>query len=503
MSIRSVRTILLALLPFLGAGTGSAQVIGIKTVPVATGDQFLIFPSERLGMGGVSIALSDTLGDPFANPATLTRLDGPRLFGAPTAYGITNGNGGAITLPMGGLFSSSSWSGGIGVALQEIDPGGDVGAVFPLVDPAIFPPAPNQLSQKSRTNLYGFAALARSLGGAGTTSVGASVAVADLSALGGVDLLYARQTVGQDGHTLDLRLGLTSERPAGDVLEAVLVHSRLDMRHQLVDLIWIQSEVDTLPQDHWPWEPEVVETTELDQTNTWGLHLGWTRPLDADGWLVGAIVTGNYKSHPKIPNYTLMSIPRDPGDSWAYDLGVGISKQTERAVFGFDVIYEPIWTETWADAAEPLQTVHGDTIPAGTMTVFNDFRFDNAIFRMGVAGRAERVDLQFGLEMKAYRYTLDQTDFVLDLQRRQREDWMEWRPSLALGVRFDDFAIHYTGRITAGTGRPGVAWPWGVQADAATRFGGADFLPAPSGALTLADATVHTHQLSVSIPLGR
>ena len=29
-----------------------AQVIALKTVPLATGDQFLLLPSERLGMGG-------------------------------------------------------------------------------------------------------------------------------------------------------------------------------------------------------------------------------------------------------------------------------------------------------------------------------------------------------------------------------------------------------------------------------------------------------------------
>jgi len=28
------------------------QVIGLKTVPLAAGDQFLIFPSQNLGMGG-------------------------------------------------------------------------------------------------------------------------------------------------------------------------------------------------------------------------------------------------------------------------------------------------------------------------------------------------------------------------------------------------------------------------------------------------------------------
>src|SRR2546426_5209194 len=46
-----------------------AQLISIKTVPIAQGDQFAIFPSNNFGMGGVSIALADTLLDPFVNPA--------------------------------------------------------------------------------------------------------------------------------------------------------------------------------------------------------------------------------------------------------------------------------------------------------------------------------------------------------------------------------------------------------------------------------------------------
>ncbi|MBO76844.1 MAG: hypothetical protein CME17_05365, partial [Gemmatimonadetes bacterium] len=50
----SLKLFLLAIL----AGTGlTAQLIPIRTVPVASGDQFLTVPSETLGMGGVMIAL--------------------------------------------------------------------------------------------------------------------------------------------------------------------------------------------------------------------------------------------------------------------------------------------------------------------------------------------------------------------------------------------------------------------------------------------------------------
>src|SRR6059058_1563217 len=99
MTKRAVRlsTLLLALaLP----GPASAQLISIKTVPIAQGDQFEIFPSNNLGMGSVSIALPDTLLDPFLNPGKGARLGAARFFGAPTAYGISQGAGGGRTLPL-------------------------------------------------------------------------------------------------------------------------------------------------------------------------------------------------------------------------------------------------------------------------------------------------------------------------------------------------------------------------------------------------------------------
>jgi hypothetical protein len=489
-------SLLVLVLALAVAAPAAAQVIPIKTVPVATGDQFLVFPSDRLGMGGVSIALDDSVGDPFSNPASLARLSVPRLFGAPTAYAVTGGNGGAITLPVGGLFRTSSWHGGFGFALQDLDRGRSPFFVSPL---SSWVPQPEELSQRNRTNLYGYGSVARSLDP--RTSLGASVTVADLSAVAGVDLLYDRRPVDQDGHLLDLRLGLLRESEGGGSVEAVLLHSRFDMRHEMVEWVWMPVPTDGVPEDEWPWEPTVVESTERDRTDTWGLHLAHTRPLRAEGWTAGGILTVNYKDHPKIPNYTLMSIPRDPGNTWAYDVGVGVARRTDSAVFGVDLIYEPIWTETWADAAVPTPTAGNDTIPAGDMTVYNDFRFDNVVMRMGVGGTRDIVDLQLGLQLRAYRYTLDQTDFIADRQRRQRENWIEWTPSLSLGLRFTDFSVSYSGRITSGTGRPGVAWTSVFrEGDFAMS---ADFLPAPTGALTLDEALVHTHQVSVAIPVGQ
>src|SRR6202022_3949578 len=64
-----------------------AQVIQIKTLPVADGEQWRFFPSANLGLGGLSIALADSLLDPFENPAKGARLNAGtkgHFFGSPT-----------------------------------------------------------------------------------------------------------------------------------------------------------------------------------------------------------------------------------------------------------------------------------------------------------------------------------------------------------------------------------------------------------------------------------
>src|SRR5467141_2333559 len=99
-----------------------AQLIPIKTIPIAQGDQFQIFPSNNMGMGGVSIALADTVGDPFANQATTARLRAYRFFSAPTVYSVSGKAGGGRSLPFAMLTRSANWYGGVSLVLQQVDP---------------------------------------------------------------------------------------------------------------------------------------------------------------------------------------------------------------------------------------------------------------------------------------------------------------------------------------------------------------------------------------------
>lgn len=488
------------------APAARAQLISIRTVPVAQGDQFEIFPSNNLGMGGVSIAVADTLLDPFLNPAKGSRLGTARFFGSPTVYSVSNETGGGRTLPLGALMRSGSWYGGFSLALQEVE--ASRRNVFPpvfLPGPRldlIAPPEVPNLGPDERThgNTFAFAMLGKVVPEAGLSLAG-SASWARLTAVDGVDLLYAgSQRIQQFGHALDVRVGLLKEFAANRSLEAVILHNRFGMTQDVTYLDWF-------------WDPGTQQAAQrprvehnLDRTNTWGLHLEYERPLTATGWRIGWLATGNLMSHPKIPNYEIMNIPRDPGHSYAFNAGIGISRTHGPATFGIDAIYEPIWSNTWAEAAAPIETRLGDTIPAGAKTIENHFRFSNALLRMGVtqelelSGVGRGAALQLGLVIRSISYRLAQYDNVQVAGRNLDERWVEWTPTWGLSLRFPELEIRYRGRVTHGTGRPGVAGTGGF-AVARDGVAAAGILVAPSGPLTLDEVRVTTHQVSVSLPI--
>lgn len=493
-------------------GPAAGQIVPVKTVPLATGDQFLVHPSERLGMGGVSLALDDRTADPFTNPAKAMRLEGGRLLGSPVYYSVSEGNGSGRTLPVTILLGDGTWAGGVSLALQEIQ--GPEQRFFPwlarpvgtVVDPlpGPWPGGDDLLSERSATNTYLSGVLSRRLGDG--WSLGVGVRWYDLNAVDGVEHLYAlSRSLDQDATMTDYRAGLVREGPAGEVLEAILLHRRFDATHRVGYLEWVPVEppdTATVPCYDFcgRWEPR--DETNLDRTNTTGLHLGWVRPVASGPWKVGLALTANYKDHPKIPNYEIMNIPRDPGTTWAWNLGVGVARSVEAGSFGVDAIFEPIRTETWAVADETVDKPDGGTIEPGQRTVENDFAFHNVRMRMGASRRFGPTDVRLGLQVHSVSYELEQLDRVQERRREQDESWMEWTPTWGASVDLGELSLRYDGRLTTGTGRPGTAWSGGQRATADAAVGaGADFVPAPTGPLTLQDARVWTHQVAVAIAL--
>jgi hypothetical protein len=485
----------------IATGSARGQLISIRTVPISQAEQLALFPSHHLAMGGISIALHDSLLDPFLNPATGARRHATTLFGSPGIYHVTNDAGGGRSLPLAALFSRGAWFGGLSLALQEIDAARPQEPFFrgpqPLEGDQLTGGAfaPLDSPEESHGNTLAFGSIGMRLPGHGL-SIGAGMYWAGLHALDGVDLLYAgSEHVRQAGNALDVRVGVLKEWENGRALEALVLHHRLDMEHEVTYLDFFWDPV--LQQQR---QRERLDR-ELDRTNTWGLHLEYDRPL-TNGWRMGWMGTVNRMSHPKIPNYEIMSIPRDPGHSSAFNVGVGLSRRVGGATFGVDLVYEPIWSETWADAANPVVTITGDTIAPGGKTIENRFRFSNAHLRLGVSrdlalGGVQRgLGLQLGLMVRSIHYWLEQSDNVQRTGRDLEEEWVEWMPTWGLSLRFPELEIRYRGQVTHGTGRPGVA-PQFVD----VAFQPGSILAAPSGPLTLDEVRLTTHQVSISLPL--
>jgi hypothetical protein len=495
----------------------SAQLVQIKTLPIADGDQWRIFPSANAPMADLSISLADSLLDPFVNPAKGSRLsDRGLFFGSPTFYTVSQGAGGGRTLPLGGIFRFGSMFGGFALALQELDTvRGNGQGFFPpgvavTTDPAIARPAGTVTTSavtpapSSRENRFAFASLGRSFASAGLSLAG-SVLWSGLRNIDGVDQLYTGSAgVNQHGGALDARLGLTKEwattRGARNV-EAILLHNRFDMTH---DVTWADQVFDPNTRN---FLNRARIDHNLDQTNTWGLHLAYSQPLADSGWRIGAIATTNLASHPKLPDFQIaqvMVIPWDPGHTAAYDLGIGVSKSRGPTTLGVEAIFEPISTHTWGEAHGPMQTASGAIIPDGGKTTENQFRFANAIVRAGAGhdlllSSDQALRLQAGVALRSISYGLDQTDHVAGTLRHQDEHWIEWTRTWGLSFRFSDLEMRYAGRSVTGTGRPGIAQS-GVVFAAADAFT-SNVLAAPAGPLTLTDVRVTTHQFSISVPL--
>ncbi len=443
-----------------------AQLISIKTVPIATGNQFQVFPSQNLGMGGVSIAVEDPLLDPFINPAKGARIKGTVMFASPVYYNISDNITSARTLPIGALLSSDNFFGGFSLSIQQLEAANSNN--FQL------------LSGKYLNNMYASGIIGKRLPGS-NISIAGGVFWAGLDAVEGVDLLYdGSQKIEQFGQMVDCRIGFLGELGREHFYEGLILLNRFNMEHNVT--YWTRKE------------------RNLDHSNTVGLHFGYVMPLADSGWLLGGILTGNWKSHPKIPNYELMNIPRDPGNSSAYNFGLGFSQTKKQVTLGIDLIYEPIWSNTWADAAGPVTTRSGSVIPVGGKTIENDFRFSNKLLRIGIHRDERHFGFQLGLQVRSIMYWLDQYDKVKESSRKQKEHWSEWTPSWSLNLNFTEFQIRYTGQATMGTGRPGVSSP-DFQWRESFLTSKADFIIAPSGALTLQDARVMTHQISIVVPI--
>jgi hypothetical protein len=501
------RVVSLSIVLFTVAATAPAQSIPVQTVPLVPADQFDIFPSYTLAMGGVSIAVPDTLHDPFVNPAKAARVRAARFFSSPTFYSVSLNAGAGRTLPLGAFGRAGSWFGGLALGMQQVDASHPrssfVNTPVAFADTAairgsILVPSPTLgAAPQTHGNALAFAMIGTTLPGSGL-SLGGSASWTKLRALDGVDLLYPGSArVNQYGEAMDARLGLLKEWGGESSFEAIVLHQRFRMTHDVTffDAFWD------------PGRQQFSESARLehnvDFSKRWGVQVKYERPLPEPGWRIGWLATANRISQPNTPNTDLLNIPQDPGHATAYELGVGVSRSYGPATFGMDVVYQPTWSTTWAEASAPTVTSGGGLIPLGGRTAENGFHFSNALFRIGFSHEVVRsltktVSLQLGLAVRSVHYTLAQRDFVEVATRQLEESWAEWTPTWGLGLRSPTFELRYRGRVSHGTDRL-VPTPQDgfVVADPRPGF----FFPTSTPSLSPNGVHVVTHQFSISLPL--
>jgi hypothetical protein len=458
------------------------QLISIQSVPLATGNQFLIYPSKYFGMAGVSVALTDPYESVFINPVSGRFICETTIFCLPTFYKSSDLANFNKSFPIAILHHHGPWYGGLTLSLQELD--------SQLKNNTLNSPAGQvKLSNSSRKNHYVHLAFGREMIKA-TTHIGGSFFWSDLNAIDGLGCLYATSTeVDQEGTILDYRVGISHLFDEKHTLEFLLLHHRFNMIHHVIYANWPVLSF---------WPMDGIDEHK-DRTHTWGGHLRYLYPVDGTAWQLATILTLNYKSHPKIPNYELMNIPRDPGNSWAYNIGFGIAKSTDSLSFGIDFIYEPIWSNTWAEANTDTRSTSGKVFHPGDKTVINDFQFYNYYLRAGFSKENRVFGLQMGLAIKSVNYRLKQQDHILERWRSAEESWFEWHFTWGLLLKFSNFNLQYQGMATHGLGKPGI--DTGGMRELSYAGIKSDIILAPAGDLTLVETAIITHRFMLSVPL--
>jgi hypothetical protein len=321
---------------------------------------------------------------------------------------------------------------------------------------------------------------------ASSLSIGASAFWSDLGSVDGTNLMYFdSRSVDQTGRAADLRLGMLKEWSGGQSLEALVFSRRLRMTHDVTygDRYWDPTAHTIILRDRLEFEQ--------DQTNTWGMHLEYARPIGDSGWRAGVILTANRISNPSRPAFEMETVAGGRGRSSAFNLGVGVARTLGKTTVAADAIYEPIWSRIW-DVNDSLAAT----------TIDNRLRYSNAVVRTGVnhdltISSESTLQFQLGVQARSMNYTHERHNLISGSRTNGESSWMEWTRAWGLSLRRTAFEVNYRGRIMTGASRPGMP-PVDPSVILASGRALDVFVATPSGP-ELRDVTVSTHQFSVSL----
>jgi len=314
------------------------------------------------------------------------------------------------------------------------------------------------------------------------------VAVSFTIKLRGVDgtpMLYpGANGLHQKGSLAHYRLGASMARPEGGHTDILLLHKRYQMEQD--------ATYDTQPSIH-----------NKDSEKSWLVQLKARRPIEGQAQ-VGVELTGQWKWHPKIPDYPApeISIPRDPGVTKAGRIGVGFSNREGKLLLALDAAMEIIDSRTWGDTSGVVTGFDGEIIAAGDPLFENDYFFINSELRVGVEYRIkETLRLQAGWCTRQFSLDFFHEDFVTGekLTANPQNWWSE--PALTGGLiaQVGNMEWIYYTRVQYGTGSPLQEqgwWPWWGGRMEDMMFAAGDLLAPPTG-MAFQNAPVVMHRLTL------
>ncbi len=494
----------------------NAQLINVHTYPVLS-DGGGGIPTASETMGGVSIAFQDYLHDALVNPAAIPFAETGMLITGPrystwtatqhstSTRTLVNGEGVPIesTNSSYDRNSSKNYTVPIGLLQKYGTTGFTISGTYQryhskISDHSVTTNSVGTFGSYDESYHGDYNASASA--GFGMVIPGTNVAVgigggySDIHATDGLLFLYSNSTgVSLSGKGWDAHLGAAAELADIGELQIVGGYSSYKSTHEAEQRFGL----------------ERVENK--DEVNAWYLQTGLRKTIN-ERLTVGVRLTGNLKDHPKIPEYSVAGIPRDPGTTYAMNAGLGFSwKTSSDAVFAFEYAIEPVSSETWVEAEVERDVNGGRTILPGEKEQQNDYTFLNHVIRAGAQVPLDTwLTFRFGAAMKAYNFDYHHENFITNLTRdvESQNSWTEVTLTSGLFATIGGMTFAYQAEMLNGLGileqsgsffrAPAFDAPEG---NAVRSSAVADYLIPPNGNVQVRPIPVIAQRLSFTMPL--
>jgi len=478
--------------------TATSQLITVRTYPVLSEDTYMPLPTRYGGMGKVSIALLDDEREPFINPATLLSRQAtyasvfilPRVSSWdvrstsqdlwPSSSGMwateNRQNAANYFAPVGVIQKSGTTALGL------------LATVHRTTSHQFRQWSSGPGSQATQPEEASFAANNLAVAGSGAAlipgtaiAVGVGATLADVRGIDGVQFLYPdSKSIDINGKLREYRLGMFLSPSGQDQLSLLGGWNSMEI-HQRAEYEWSTSP-----------------TKNEDKNHTWFGQVNYRVPV-SERATIGLLGIGNWREHPKLPDYPISGVPRDPGTTRAFNAGIGASLQTSsNALLAVEYIFEPILTNTWVEALQDLDRGDGVVVVRrGEKQQENTYTFANHIARFGAQIEAlEWVILQVGAESRTVQYDFVSRNYQWNTEHRAapQSRWQEITLTGAVRLSLGSFNVAYGIELLTGRGLLSGTWLRPILWE---NFRAADVIVPPTDWLSIKPAPVFTHQVSI------